>query len=438
MAHVMYLINDIVQLAVMIFFISNFLDSKYKFITIEILMFIPTTIVYLVGALNIEFGLSSVIFTILRNLPIVAVVLFAYEGGIWKKIKAYIAVYLFIMIGSIIGTPIMLMLFQKKIDEMQVANFQQNMGMMVWSDTALIIALLVSLFLNRKDDFYKKNRRTITSLICFPLIHLVFMCAYMSYVRERLDVQTVFIHLVYQSIMISLIIIQFYALKRSHELLKAEEMMEQIQSEIQHTYQYCMLADEKFHEISKLRHDVNNQVQAIKHLIFAEQNEEAEKLLDQLHNKLENLQNGHLCNNPVLNAVLMPKSYEANNEGIETEIILNDCDNLPFEQYDLCSLFSNLFDNAIEACKKMGDNEHKFIEIKSKNSGCYFVVKIVNSCEEIVDTKKTFSLTKRKKGHGYGMQIIKSIVSKYNGDLNIESENGKFSVTVALKLKESE
>ena len=86
----------------------------------------------------------------------------------------------------------------------------------------------------------------------------------------------------------------------------------------------------------------------------------------------------------------------------------------------------------------MGDNEHKFIEIKSKNSGCYFVVKIVNSCEEVVDTKKTFSLTKRKKGHGYGMQIIKSIVSKYNGDLNIESENGKFSVTVALKLKENE
>ena len=438
MAHAMYIINNMVQIAVIIFFVNNLLKPKLKFILIELLIIIPFSAIYLFGAIKLELGLSNVLFNIMRNLPMVAGILIAYEGGFVKKIKTYVAIYLFLLLGSLIGTPIMLMLFQKKIDEMQVANFQQNMGMMLWSDTALIIALLVSLFLNRKDDFYKKNRRTITSLICFPLIHLVFMCAYMSYVRERLDVQTVFIHLVYQSIMISLIIIQFYALKRSHELLKAEEMMEQIQSEIQHTYQYCMLADEKFHEISKLRHDVNNQVQAIKHLIFAEQNEEAEKLLDQLHNKLENLQNGHLCNNPVLNAVLMPKSYEANNVGIETEIILNDCDNLPFERYDLCSLFSNLFDNAIEACKKMGDNEHKFIEIKSKNSGCYFVVKIVNSCEEIVDTKKTFSLTKRKKGHGYGMQIIKSIVSKYNGDLNIESENGKFSVTVALKLKENE
>ena len=101
MAHVMYLINDIVQLAVMIFFISNFLDSKYKFITIEILMFIPTTIVYLVGALNIEFGLSSVIFTILRNLPIVAVVLFAYEGGIWKKIKDFEII--FQLLSNVLG-----------------------------------------------------------------------------------------------------------------------------------------------------------------------------------------------------------------------------------------------------------------------------------------------------------------------------------------------
>lgn len=435
MAHVMYLINDIVQLAVMIFFISNFLHAKFKFITIEILMFIPTTIVYLVGALNIEFGLSSVIFTILRNLPIVAVVLLAYEGGIWKKIKAYIAVYLFIMIGSIIGTPIMLMLFQKKIDEMQVANFQQNFGMMVWSDSALIIALLGSLFLNRKDEFYSENRRTIASLICFPLLHLIFMCAYMSYVRERLDVQTVFIHLVYQSIMISLIIIQFYSLKRSHELSKAEKMMEQIQSEIHHTYQYFMLADEKFHEISKLRHDVNNHVQAIKHLVLDDQNAEAQELLDQLQGKLENLQNGHLCSNPVLNAVLMPKSYDANSAGIETEIILNDCNELPFEQYDLCSLFSNLFDNAIDACKKVIDEKNRFIEIKSRSNGGYFVVRVTNSCEEIFDAKKTFPLTKKRKGHGYGLQIIRSIVNKYHGDMNIDSANGKFCVTVALKLE---
>lgn len=424
------------QIAVILFFINNFLKPRIKFIYIELVLIVPFSIVYLFGSLKLGLELSNVLFNIMRNIPLVISILILYKGTILQKIKTYIMVYLFLIAGSLICTPIMLLLFEKKLTEMQFANFQQNMGMMIWSDGALIIALLVSMLLNKKDDFYKKNSRTIASLICFPLLHLIFMCAYMRYIKDRIDVQTIFIHLVYQAIMISLIIIQFYSLKRSHQLLKAEEMMEQIQAEIHHTYKYCMLADEKFHEISKLRHDVNNQVQAIKHLIYAEQNEEAEKLIEQLQSKLGNLQNGHLCNNPVLNAVLLPKSYEANNEEIETEIILNDCENLPFEQYDLCSLFSNLFDNAIEACKKIECKNQRFINVRSMRNGNYFVIKILNSCNIMIDGKKTFALTKRKTGHGYGMEIIKNIVNKYEGDLNIESDNGQFCVIVALKLSE--
>ena len=105
----------------------------------------------------------------------------------------------------------------------------------------------------------------------------------------------------------------------------------------------------------------------------------------------------HFCQNPIINSVLTVKMNIVKANGIETDILLNDCENLPFDNYDICSLFANLYDNAVEACQKIEENKERRITMRSSIKNDYFVLKIVNTCIEMPEIKsgKIKSLLKR-------------------------------------------
>lgn len=439
MAHVMYLINNVVQIAIILFFMNNILKSRINSVLLELIVFVPFTIVYLIGTFVFEWPLGNVLFNVLRNIPNILGLLIGFEGKFIDKVKSYIQFFCIMSISSIIGMPILLDMFGVEYNEVHYANSMQNIGMMVWSDIALAIILLAIAHKNRKDDFFRKNKRNLAAMIGFPIMHLIFMYLYFRDIEILLDYKTVFIHLMYQTMVIILIIAQYYALRKSHALLKAEENLRHLQVEIQHNYDYCMLAEEKFNDISKLRHDINNQIQDIKRLIAVERNgTEASRIIDELQQKLMKMRSAKYCANPVINAVLAPKAYAAEENGIASDITLHDSDELPFDNYDICSLFANLYDNAAEACMKLEGSESRFIELRSRIKGRYYMVKIVNSCVGgfSLEENELPHTTKDASGHGYGMQIIQSIAKKYDGDMQISCENNRFTVIAALKLPE--
>jgi sensor histidine kinase regulating citrate/malate metabolism len=72
------------------------------------------------------------------------------------------------------------------------------------------------------------------------------------------------------------------------------------------------------------------------------------------------------CSHPVVNAVLTQKCVLAELMDISMDIDVYVPDDSEIQSIDLCSVFSNLLDNAIEACGKLSDNiTEKHIEIKA-------------------------------------------------------------------------
>lgn len=441
MAHVMYLVNNLVQIAIILFFMNNIAKSRMNNVLLEFVVFVPFSIIYLIGTFVFEWPLENVLFNVLRNVPNFLGLVIGFEGKFLEKVKAYIQLFCVMAVGSLVGMPLLLTMFGVEHSEVHYANSMQNIGMMLWSDIALAVSILFISHKNRKDDFFRKNKRSLAAMVSFPVLHLAFMYLYFRDIEILLDYKTVFIHLTYQAMVLILIIVQYYALRKSHALHKSEENLRHLQTEIQHNYNYCMLAEEKFNDISRLRHDINNQIQAIKQLITIERNgNEASKMIDELQQKLMKMRSAKYCANTVINAVLAPKVYAASDAGITSDIILHDSDELPFDNYDICSLFANLYDNATEACMKLDDSENRLIELRSRIKGSYYVVKLVNSCkgELLLEGDKLPHTTKEAPGHGYGMQIIQSIAKKYDGDIQISCENNLFTVVVALKLPEED
>ncbi len=434
MAHVMYIINNIMQIAIIHFYYCTHRRPRYNYILTEAVVMIPFILIYCIGTFYFKWTLGNFIFNVLRQIPLIIWLAVLYDEPIKNKIIMYIEYFVIGGFCAIISSPMAISMFGVTYNEVHYANYMQNVGMMIWSDLTLSISVAAAIWFNRKDDFFKTNKRILLIMIVFPLLHLVFTYAYFYKRGDSLDLQTVITHLFYQSTMLILIIAQFFALKRSHELKKSEENLNRLQTEIQHTYEYCMLADRKFSDISKLRHDIHNQIQTIRQLIAVERNnKEAEIMINQLQEKLESMRNVHFCSHPIINSVLTPKAFYANDMGISSDIILNDCDNLPFDNYDICSLFANLFDNAVDACMKISDEKKRFIEVRSCKKAKYFVIKVVNSCIANNDFQKS---SKNDKGHGYGIEIIRSICEKYGGELFVKCGYDIFTAIATLCVNE--
>ena len=86
-------------------------------------------------------------------------------------------------------------------------------------------------------------------------------------------------------------------------------------------------------------------------------------MVAELDDYLDSTKTVQYCDNAVINAVLTLKLNENCND-IDTKILIKDTGSLPLSEYEECSLFSNLFDNAIESCKKIEDESKKIYRNK--------------------------------------------------------------------------
>ena len=102
------------------------------------------------------------------------------------------------------------------------------------------------------------------------------------------------------------------------------------------------------------------------------------------------------------------KQRKIDSLNIKAEIQLLIPRGLKMDPLHLCSLFSNLLDNALEALAELPENERE-LELNAEMKGIYLFVKARNT------TVKSHALRKIRKGRGYGTQIIQNLAKIYDG-----------------------
>ena len=93
--------------------------------------------------------------------------------------------------------------------------------------------------------------------------------------------------------------------------------------------------------------------------------------------------------------------------------------------FDLCTMFSNLLSNAVEACAKVqGRNRQIRLEIRDMQD--ILIIELENSVDEPVDIPVIGEMTtkKDKENHGYGVRNIQETVRKYGGKMEFENREG--------------
>lgn len=186
-------------------------------------------------------------------------------------------------------------------------------------------------------------------------------------------------------------------------------------------------------EISKIKHDIKNQISYLGLLLEQEKYEEAkEYIADYTDRNIETL-NTFMCPNEVINSIVNLELTKAKlyNINIKAKAVVPS--HLPFKDIDLCSLMTNILDNAIENCDPESDTPIIFSVIKQQD-----FIRIY--CENTINKKLPHNVdntsTKKEKGHGYGLKIIKNIAKSYGGYAYFDKKDDKFITDVLLELGE--
>lgn len=204
-------------------------------------------------------------------------------------------------------------------------------------------------------------------------------------------------------------------------------MMKQ-QEELQ--FDYYEAQREKYRQSVAILHDVNRHIRSIEELYRLDKREEALEYTKQIGSILKPLVPKEYSDNPMLNIILADKQQSAESLGIQFAIQV-ECGKLDFlEPMDVTTLFGNLLDNALEACKKCSGE--RYIRVHIGNYNEMVSVRIVNSVQTEVKLKNGRPAGAEDSKGGIGSLNVERCVEKYGGSILYKNADGKFYSDVIL------
>ncbi len=238
----------------------------------------------------------------------------------------------------------------------------------------------------------------------------------------------------YLLLIVNILLISIFlnSIKSEKEKAKAEFVNEKLDMQ----YKYYLMVKDSQEKMRQVYHDMNNHMENIKAL--KNSSEEVNKYINNIEDEVKGTKNIYNTGNVLLDIILYEKSKDCMENNIDFNVGIDFSKCKFIEMIDISSIFSNLIDNAIEACNKIDDNNiEKYITIKSTFIKGYYVVRCENSKTNkvIINNNKIFTSKKDKFLHGIGIESIKSSIKKYDGELKIKDSENKFIATIHIPVE---
>lgn len=195
--------------------------------------------------------------------------------------------------------------------------------------------------------------------------------------------------------------------------------------------------------VRSLYHDMKNHMICVRHLCEDKDINKALEYIDSMENNITNynqLNQEFYTKNMILDSILRVKKSICIEKGIDFLVDMDFSKNNFMDMVDVCTIFSNVIDNAIEACDKINDPDiAKKIILKSKYIDGLCIILIENTkINEVKKRKKLFLTNKENSNmHGIGLNNVKRTVEKYFGQVTFNYSKNTFTVKIMIPYKSS-
>lgn len=191
---------------------------------------------------------------------------------------------------------------------------------------------------------------------------------------------------------------------------------------------------EKDEDIRKFQHDMIHHMNILRNLYIEGNHEEMKAYEDKINLLIKPSEGIVYTSNKIVDSIVNHFVSEGNRLGIKINVSGRMPGNCYVDNFDLCTIFSNILSNAIEATKECQEKE---IEIGIRYDELRIYIKEENPyIGQILQKENTLLSQKRdSKKHGIGLNNVKDSLKKYNGELLIDITQNKFKTMIILENK---
>lgn len=188
------------------------------------------------------------------------------------------------------------------------------------------------------------------------------------------------------------------------------------------------LVNMKYHDLKHQLEDLKNQTISDKQSI----------LINNIESELEAYSPQFDTGNQVLDALLDSRQSICRKKQIVITAVV-DGRLLDFMHVaDICTIFGNALDNAIESVVASEDVQKRLIHLEVKMVRQFVCIQIENTCEgEVILEQGVPQTKKNNRNHGYGTKSIIRTVQKYNGNTLFSVEDNWFALKILIPIQKS-
>lgn len=382
---------------------------------------------YIAGfCIAILINISNAVFSIgVLNLVLMMAigffVSFIYEGNLKLRILIPVFGIMIAMITEVITVFALSAIFDKSVAILIENGYFRLIGIAI-SKILGYVAIKCIIYKSDRDLKYKNSNYWILFFLMFFSATLT-MGTFCKVLEDGASeyVHNLIIACACGVSITTIVILYLYERTLKQQAILARQQLSQMQLENQVKHYNALMLSQQ--QVRKTKHDLENHLNAIKAQI---DNSESTQAVNYINSLLEQTSSGEThfdTGNTVLDAILSVKKEEAENKGITFTANLLIPAELPIKSTDICVIFGNALDNAIEACEKVPNHPYILVDIVYGENT--LMCKIENSMPVDLDTTK--ATTKADfHNHGIGRMNIVSALEHYNSISEIEVINDHY------------
>ncbi len=231
-------------------------------------------------------------------------------------------------------------------------------------------------------------------------------------------------------------LVMLFAQQDKREELRMRGENQSMNIVLQRQYDQYRLSIDNIEMLRREFHDLKHYMIAIR----SEQDpEKKEQYLSEMEEAILTQEAFNHTGNSVLDVILTTKSTYCMQNHINFTCMADGKLISFMHVKDICSIFGNALDNAIECVSQFDDEEKRLITLSMYQRNQFLMIQCENYTETPLSLKenKLPATTKSdRQYHGYGLKSIQHAARKYGGSMTLHSENNWFTLQILLPMKQ--
>ena len=307
---------------------------------------------------------------------------------------------------------------------------EKGLDHIISNSISIFFVAIISVFsvINRKRNIYRENERIGIFYLILILLGEISIGGFITGFLYIAGMAKIFQILLCISgivfLILSVVMIVNYTSKNHYKNIS--EINENLLKS-QENY-YTMLL-QKDRDTIKFRHDISNHINCMYLLFENGQYDELKEYFDKIGASLSELRPAIQTGNDMVSAILNDSAnkyplvrYEIDGK-MPNETRLNNM--------DICTIFSNLFDNAFNAASK---SEQRLVMVSFRFIGGNFFCEVKNTIDHKINITNNELITEKadKANHGHGTYNARNCAEKNNGEITYSCDEKYFSAELVL------